>query len=30
MVIVGHERVLMIDSVSNTILRLEQAGLCFN
>lgn len=30
MVIVGKERMLLIDSVSNPILRLEQAGLDFN
>ena len=30
MVIVGQERMLLIDSVSSTILRLEQAGLDFN
>lgn len=30
MVIVGHDRMLLIDSVSNPILRLEQAGLDFN
>ncbi|MCQ3938661.1 MAG: hypothetical protein DPW18_16685 [Chloroflexi bacterium] len=30
MVIVGKERTLLIDSVSNPILRLEQAGLDFN
>lgn len=30
MVIVGQERMLLIDSVSNPILRLEQAGLDFN
>jgi hypothetical protein len=30
MVIVGKDRMLLIDSVSNPILRLEQAGLDFN
>lgn len=30
MVVVGQERMLLIDSVSNPILRLEQAGLDFN
>lgn len=30
MVIVGKERMLLVDSVSNPILRLEQAGLDFN
>ena len=30
MVIVGEERMLLVDSVSNPILRLEQAGLDFN
>ncbi len=30
MVIVGNERMLLIDSVSNPILRLEQAGVDFN
>lgn len=30
MVIVGDERTLLIDSVSNPILRLEQAGVDFN
>ena len=30
MVVVGKERMLLIDSVSNPILRLEQAGLDFN
>ncbi len=30
MVIVGSERTLLIDSVSNPILRLEQAGVDFN
>lgn len=30
MVIVGHDRMLLVDSVSNPILRLEQAGLDFN
>lgn len=30
MVIVGRERTLLVDSVSNPILRLEQAGLGFN
>jgi len=30
MVVVGNERMLLIDSVSNPILRLEQAGLDFN
>lgn len=30
MVIVGEERMLLVDSVSNPILRLEQAGLNFN
>ncbi|NOH02071.1 MAG: MBL fold metallo-hydrolase [Chloroflexi bacterium] len=30
MVVVGQERMLLVDSVSNPILRLEQAGLDFN